>query len=148
MKAIRVATVLAVLGAGLAAGTPARAAHHYDGPDLVDTVPAVLHADQPTWLQTHWATDVRVCDFKLTVTNFAVDYPANTGTYASLYEGSVLERNDTDYAAFRVTAEAGPKRLVLRLRAAYRYAPDRKKCTGPVRTTTGTLRVPVVVDAP
>jgi hypothetical protein len=144
MKAIRVATVFAVLAAGLALGTPARASS-YDGPDLVDTEPPVLRADEPTWLRTYWSTDVRVCDFRLTVTNAAVDYPTNTGTYASLHEGSVLERRDTDYTAFRVTAEPGPKRLVLRLRATYRY--DRHgKCDGRVRTTTGTLRVPVVVD--
>jgi len=143
MKAIRVAAVFAVLVAGLATGAPARAS--YDGPDLVDTDPAALRADEPIWLHTYWRTGVRVCDFRLTVTNAVVDYPSNTRTYASLYAGSVLDRHDTDYAAFRVTAEPGRKRLVLRLRATYRYDRD-GECDGRVRTTTGTLRVPVVVD--
>jgi hypothetical protein len=90
------------------------------GPHALTFEPAIVGVGEPTWLTVWWATTRRVCDFRLTVAGRGVRilYPSNTATHTSFYRGGRLAPRQTDYTAFRVTADSAGERM-LWLRAEY-----------------------------
>ena len=69
------------------------------------TLPA-LHPGQTAWVSTLWrGAGSDAGSFVLRASGpagISISYPANTGTYSSLYKEATLLADDTDYAAFKV----------------------------------------------
>src|SRR5690349_6268948 len=100
MRAFRVVGVALVV---LAAGVPAYADNtKNDGLSLVVPVLAPMLPGQEGWVAAIWSANQDVCDVQVTLSGTGVTaaYPANTGTYSSLYISSGLAQDNLDYTAF------------------------------------------------
>jgi hypothetical protein len=98
------ATVAAVGMVAVAQAVPASAAPK--GPEPVNSLLSTVRADTPTWVNVWWKTDRRACNVKVVAWNSSrvnVDYPSGRA-YTSFSHGATLDRRETDFTAFRVTA--------------------------------------------
>lgn len=77
---------------------------------LTTTTLPTLHPGQTAWVSTLWTGGERDAgSFVLRATGppgVSISYPANTGSYSSLYKESTLLAHDTDYAALKIVVGA------------------------------------------
>jgi hypothetical protein len=101
------ATVAAVGMMSAVQVAPASAAPK--GPEPTNSLLSTVRADTPTWVNVWWRTDRRACGVRVVAWDSArvsVDYPGGRA-FTSFSNGSTLNRRETDYTAFRVTATYG-----------------------------------------
>jgi hypothetical protein len=114
-----VATAAAV--AGLAA--PASAESVNQDIRLTATTLPAMRAGETAWVSTLWeGANFTAHNFRMTATgdDATIQYPANTATYSSLYDGSDLLSKATDFAALKVTLDDNATGSVtLRLHVTY-----------------------------
>jgi hypothetical protein len=105
-----VAATVAAIGMTMTVTTaPASAAKKMKGPQPVSQLLSTVNDNTGTWVSVLFKTDVKVCKFKLVVWgNSTVDisYPEVNGMtrpYTSLSKNAQLNKNELDYASFKVT---------------------------------------------
>jgi hypothetical protein len=102
IAAIVAATVAAVGMPAVAQAAPAAP----KGPEPINSLLSTVRAGTPTLVNAWWKTDSRACNVKVVAWNtprVEIDYPSGR-PYASFANGTTLDRRETDYTSFRVTA--------------------------------------------
>lgn len=74
---------------------------------LTSTLPAMLPG-QTGWAGISWTADTNVCDVRITASapGATISYPANTGSYTSLYVNDALAETNRDYSALKIQVPA------------------------------------------
>lgn len=114
-----------------------------------DKVPAVTAGDT-VWISLTWRADgLDATDFRVVATKTKgvdVSYPANTGSYTSLWADDTLSDGELDFTALRLDVPYDAKRAVrIQLEVSYKVnGQDRADVyVGKRRTKRVTLRIPV-----
>jgi hypothetical protein len=105
-----VAATVAAIGMTMTVTTaPASAAKKVRGPQPVSQLLSTVNDKSATWVDVLFKTDVKVCKFKLVVwgnSKVSISYPEVNNMlrpYTSLSKNAQLNKNELDYASFKVT---------------------------------------------